>query len=862
MLVSSASIGEKSSELKIGERTFLIHNSLLGAAYPSALSLESTNFCNLACSHCGHSQFSKFSKGHFDMRYLHKVEHLLGSEIKNLSLSDFGEPFISRVWPDLLRSALAIEGLTVSFITNGLLLDRHIEEIMDPRIWMAVSVDGASEKTYGYFRGKTNFSRLISNLTRLKKIKEERGVSYPHTTMLFTVSRINCHELTEFVELAKGLDAETVIIQFQLFFDHSRFERESLYFSKEDYDRHIASASRRAQELRIKLIHPDSFDGLTAVSRDAVTNSWLGRDAQGAIQCYAHLSTCYIKYNGVIDACCAPNRLAMGNLDLDSFEDIWHGPRYRELRLAFDQGKWPVTCTHCNLIQAVDPNDERAHFVDVSSISRDTVSAPQDYRVSEIDHIYREALSLLPVDCKKSLTVLSQITGISDNLYEIGNLAACLHGLLGDIDMMTEQLKKFHGIAPKDTVISKNYNTVAGITKNNLFITPPESSEEIVLEMDKLTKIFRLYDNPSARLKELFSRRDFHRKFTALDNVSIAVKKGETLGIIGENGAGKSTLLKIISRTLKATEGSVKITGRVSSLLELGTGFHPEFTGIENIYFYGSLLGIPPSEMKQRIKEIVSFAEIGEHIDYPLKTYSAGMYVRLAFSVAMAADPDILVVDEALSVGDLYFQKKSTDKILSFKEKGKTIIFCSHSMYYINRLCDRVIWLKNGQIAMEGLPHPVTQEYETYQLKKEEGKGEETPGERQEEKGAVALVLIRNIIITPFPMVRCGDDLNIEIEITTIDKSISYRVAAVLLRVDGINIVGIGTKDHEPLHGDRKVHLCFPSIQIKEGTFFIKIHVMDENFVHIFDSKASSPFTVPKESVEPGFLNIPYKWII
>lgn len=387
--------------------------------------------------------------------------------------------------------------------------------------------------------------------------------------------------------------------------------------------------------------------------------------------------------------------------------------------------------------------------------------------------------------------------------------------------------------------------------------------EDIAISMKDVSKVYRLYQKPIDRLKEIFFRIRCHNEFIALDGLNIRVKRGETFGIIGENGAGKSTLLKIISRTLKQTEGEVNIQGRVSSLLELGSGFHPEFTGIENIYFYSSLLGISPQEMKQKIDDIISFAEIGEHINYPLKTYSSGMYVRLAFSVAMAVDPDILVVDEALSVGDLYFQKKSTEKILSFKEQGKTIVFCSHSMYYINRLCDRVIWLKNGTITMQGAPHQVTQAYETYQLKKETAERVETAEVRPaREPASSSLVLIRDILVTPFPTARSGDDLNIEIEINALDNSLPYTVAAILKRVDGIDIIGIGTKEYDPFFGDRKVNLRFPSIPLKEGTFFVEVYTMDAQFVHIYDRKVSVPFTIPKESVELGFLNMPYKWII
>jgi len=386
--------------------------------------------------------------------------------------------------------------------------------------------------------------------------------------------------------------------------------------------------------------------------------------------------------------------------------------------------------------------------------------------------------------------------------------------------------------------------------------------QNAAISIKGLKKVYKLYEKPMHRLKEILFRRKYHNDFAALEGIDIHVKEGETLGIIGENGAGKSTLLKIIAKTLRPTEGEVFINGRVSSLLELGSGFHPEFTGMDNIYFYGSLLGISASDIKERMKEIVSFAEIGEYINYPLKTYSSGMYVRLAFSVAMAVKPDILVVDEALSVGDLYFQKKSTDKILSFKEKGKTIIFCSHSMYYINRLCDRVIWLKNGRINMEGSPHEVTQAYETYQLSKEKAGQNGNEEVVMPEANEFPLLLIRNILVTPFPMVRCGNDLKVEIEITARNNTLPYRTAATLKRIDEINIIGIGSKELEPFHGDRKISLCFPSLQLKEGTFFFKVYIMDENFVHIFDTKASSPFTIPKESPELGFVNIPYRWKI
>ncbi|MDH5768274.1 MAG: radical SAM protein [Nitrospirota bacterium] len=460
---------ETGIELVIKGKTFFLHDTLLGAPYPRTLSLESTNFCNLSCSHCGHSQFPEFSKGHFDMKYFQKVEHLLGSKIKGISLSDFGEPLISKVWHTLLSRVLSIDGLHISFVTNALLLDKHLDEILDPRISIAISIDGASEKTYGYFRGKNNFSKFIANLTLLKNLKDKRGVSFPYIIFIFTVSRINCHELTSIIELAKTFGVETVIVQFQLFFNPERFERESLYFAQDDYNRNIAFARRKALELGINLIHPDSFDGETIFPRDSFTNSWLGRDKEGSIQCFSQLSTCYIKHNGVVEACCAPNHYVMGDLNSNSLDDIWHGSYYRELRLAFDRGEWPDRCKYCNIIQALDVHDKRAHLVEVLAMNSNPVSLPQKYHISKIDRMYKEALSFLPKNHKKAFNALSHVVTLDENLYEIGNTTACLYGMSGNIERMHEQLGKSLKIAPKDPIIIRNYDTIGELIKKHWF---------------------------------------------------------------------------------------------------------------------------------------------------------------------------------------------------------------------------------------------------------------------------------------------------------------------------------------------------------------------------------------------------------
>lgn len=233
------------------------------------------------------------------------------------------------------------------------------------------------------------------------------------------------------------------------------------------------------------------------------------------------------------------------------------------------------------------------------------------------------------------------------------------------------------------------------------------------IKVRDITKIYKMYNTPLDRLKEAFSikGKERHTNFYALSNISFDVKKGEILGIIGRNGAGKSTLLKIITGVLTPTVGEVEISGRISSLLELGTGFNIEYTGMENIYFYGTLMGLTKSEIDKKVKEIIDFAEIGDYIFQPVKTYSSGMFARLAFSCAINVDPDILIVDEILSVGDMRFQAKCFNKFKEFTEKGVTILYVGHDVGMMRTFCDRVIWLNGGKVVDYGDPTFICAQY-------------------------------------------------------------------------------------------------------------------------------------------------------
>lgn len=228
-------------------------------------------------------------------------------------------------------------------------------------------------------------------------------------------------------------------------------------------------------------------------------------------------------------------------------------------------------------------------------------------------------------------------------------------------------------------------------------------SDEWAIKIEHLSKVYKIFDKPMDRVKEAFN--PFHKRYSsdfyALNDVSLTLKKGETVGIIGKNGAGKSTILKIITGVLTPTSGNVQVNGRIASLLELGAGFNPEMTGVENIYLNGTIMGYRAEEMDARLQDIVDFADIGDFIHQPVKMYSSGMFARLAFAMNIAVEPDILIVDEALSVGDFMFQFKCMQKFKELQQKGITILFVSHSSQQIINVCDRCIFLKNGHVKLD-----------------------------------------------------------------------------------------------------------------------------------------------------------------
>lgn len=246
---------------------------------------------------------------------------------------------------------------------------------------------------------------------------------------------------------------------------------------------------------------------------------------------------------------------------------------------------------------------------------------------------------------------------------------------------------------------------------------------DIAIEINQVSKFYKLYDAPKDRLKEALSLfgKKYHKEFYALQDIDLKIHRGEILGVVGKNGSGKSTLLKLVSGVLQPNAGSISVDGKISALLELGAGFNPEFTGRQNIYFYATILGLTNAEIDKKLEDIIAFADIGDFIGQPLKSYSNGMRARLAFAVAVHIDPEILILDEVLAVGDALFRRKCFAKMEEFFKAGKTIIYVSHDANSVNQLCSRAVLLHQGRIILDGEPKEVTKYYEKLLFSKQDG---------------------------------------------------------------------------------------------------------------------------------------------
>ena len=402
---------------------------------------------------------------------------------------------------------------------------------------------------------------------------------------------------------------------------------------------------------------------------------------------------------------------------------------------------------------------------------------------------------------------------------------------------------------------------------------------DVAVAADRVSKIYRVYDSAGERLRELIFRRPRHREFHALREVSFELPRGRALGLIGENGAGKSTLLKIIAGTTRATSGKVELRGAVASILELGMGFHPDFTGRENARMNAAILGLSGAQIRQRLPLIRDFAELSDFFDQPVRTYSSGMVLRLAFAVATHADAEILIVDEALAVGDGYFQKKSIDRITEFHRRGGTLLFCSHALYYVALVCDEAIWLKNGSAAGQGPALTVVREYEAFlQQRERERVGEEpaasgtapppepvrTDGRRP---ARLTEVTVHDGSGYPRTEFAAGETVAVDLAFEAEETSLAFHVRVGIDREDGVQILAADTRREPwaPLTGRNRyrLRLLLPELPVAQGDFRLYVFLGDEKALHVHDVRILRPgFSVVSPEYVVGLLRPRHLWTI
>ncbi len=412
-----------------------------------------------------------------------------------------------------------------------------------------------------------------------------------------------------------------------------------------------------------------------------------------------------------------------------------------------------------------------------------------------------------------------------------------------------------------------------------------------VLQVSGLGKEYRLYDNPRQRLKALLTGRAAHRSHWALRDVSFTLQRGQCIGVIGDNGAGKSSLLKLLAGTLQPSSGHIERAGRITAILELGAGFHPDFSGRDNLYFGGSMMGISAERMAELEPEIVAFAGLGEALQRPVKTYSSGMVVRLAFALVTAEQPDVLIIDEALAVGDQRFQKKCVERITAFKENGCTILFCSHSPYHVRTLCDLALWMDGGRVREFGETERVLGAYETHtRLRAQEA----LAAERQVGDAAMAAVPAAATATDPAGSERAAvaghtahivsvsiadlaegqdgepgllgsEDLVVTIVVRGHGQE-RPNIGFMIEQARGSGITSLAT--HEEGAAPRAVGdglwrsvLSFPKLPLHTGDYVVSAFLFDESGLVVYDEWLRFlGFRFVSPTLMPGLVRLPHHW--
>ncbi|KAB7767686.1 ABC transporter ATP-binding protein [Xanthomonas sp. LMG 12462] len=389
---------------------------------------------------------------------------------------------------------------------------------------------------------------------------------------------------------------------------------------------------------------------------------------------------------------------------------------------------------------------------------------------------------------------------------------------------------------------------------------------DAAIQVLHVVKDYPVYASARDRLFSLLklSGDSASRTFRALDNVSLVVPKGETVGIIGRNGAGKSTLLQILCGTVQPTSGSVSIKGRFAALLELGAGFNPDFSGRDNVYLSASLLGLSRKEVDDKLESIIAFADIGDFFDRPVKTYSSGMYVRLAFSVAIHTEPDVLIIDEALSVGDIRFQMKCLARIEQIRARGATILFVSHSLEQVKRFCQTALWLEGGKVKLHGEASFVADRFRDYELSKDQPASPDTQNRQAPASSSVPAhietVALSTDMLAPF------EPLTVEISYAVRDESVDGLLLGVAIKgMDGLHIFGPNTHLERvripTSRGSHRVSYHIPSMTLLTGSYRVDVGLFtDKGLVCVDYISEASVFTVAAPYFSEGVVYISHEW--
>lgn len=425
----------------------------------------------------------------------------------------------------------------------------------------------------------------------------------------------------------------------------------------------------------------------------------------------------------------------------------------------------------------------------------------------------------------------------------------------------------------------------------------PAGVAEFAIEARDLGKSYMLFESPGDRLKQLLwgRWRQYSREFRAIRDVNFEIGRGEVVGLVGRNGAGKSTLLQMVCGTLLPTTGSLKVRGRVAALLELGAGFSPDFSGLENVYMNAAILGLSRAEVDAKLDDILAFADIGDFIRQPVKTYSSGMFMRLAFSVATSVEPDILVIDEALSVGDGAFARKSFDRIMSLKDRGATILFCSHAMYHVQALCSRAIWMEGGRARMIDTAARVTSAYETSLVVESSGQQHATSLLAE---GASLSSAEASSLTDPAhaPVVRvapdgtavltgieafadgvAGRELAIHSGQTTLMLRVRFSsdpalpcpsVAVGFAHANGMVVSSAGSANDgfvlsRDASGSGSVELTFEKLPLLKGDYTVSAILGCERGLHVYEVRERAvTLRVVQADLEQGLVKMPHRWTL